>query len=626
MRVRVARLLRPLRTSWVRRQEGDLPWIGGLLLALVALEVFARRTASDLVDVVGVAALIGLTVATLAALPRRFPAAAAGLRRSGARLRERLARAGIEIGIDFRGEPPLPRRLPPVLWVPLVGALAVVSLLAATHGAWPSTARDALRGVSGLAYLIGLSALWTLLAGGALMLFLLPLALLGSLLESRAATASRPPHAPPPPARAETVLWVGAAYFVAVACAAALAPAWVPLALLAASAALHTALLFAIPSCRALVLMWRGRAAGARVATLSWAAWTSALELLAVAVVGVLVLVARGDRLAGPGSSATSVTAFLGLVFAWVAAATNLVYVVDVSRGMVLGRLGDPARRVRSRVHVRGVAERSARRAVRRSLRRAGFAVRFGDGPPEAGDGAGGPALVVDGRRAPRADADPFAPAWPRRVGIDELVGGGAPDAELAAALRRRSEIASRRALVRGLQRVFRAAARRRYQRGSGFWLCPHVWFVTHLSRDTDEEGTWAIGPAYRTTVPRHARHHLHVVLKALDFDLVFVEDGVGFRRLRRVLRVLFECYDVFGGQRLEQEAHFFGLPGVRVLFHEYSMGRPLARDAFPEPDYEELGRARLLLVFRDRGGAKEDLLSPRDADRTPAPRELLPV
>jgi hypothetical protein len=109
-------------------------------------------------------------------------------------------------------------------------------------------------------------------------------------------------------------------------------------------------------------------------------------------------------------------------------------------------------------------------------------------------------------------------------------------------------------------------------------------------------------------------------MMRALEIDLIFVEDGVGFRRFVRVLRMMFEHYDIFGGRRRADELHFRGVPGTRVLIHEYQLTEPFKSDVYPEPDYENLGRARILHVFRDRGEQEEPLETPLDFTFTPVP------
>jgi hypothetical protein len=209
-------------------------------------------------------------------------------------------------------------------------------------------------------------------------------------------------------------------------------------------------------------------------------------------------------------------------------------------------------------------------------------------------------------------------------------------DAGVWERLRRRDEIQKRRKLVTALERLFKLAAGRPGRAGSGFWVAPHFWFVAGLmrdnQRDADEEFDLAegsilsgiVGPPYHRLIPRAARHHLYRMLRALQVDLVFVEDGVGFRRLRMVLRVLFEVFDVHGGRRPVEEIDFRGLPGTRVLIHAFQFDEPFRSQTYPEPKYDYLGRARILHVFRDRGEHEEPLESPFDFGRTPAPAALV--
>jgi hypothetical protein len=112
--------------------------------------------------------------------------------------------------------------------------------------------------------------------------------------------------------------------------------------------------------------------------------------------------------------------------------------------------------------------------------------------------------------------------------------------------------------------------------------------------------------------------------MRATRVDLVFIEDGVSFKRLRRVLRVLFEVYDVHAGRRPAEEVDFRGLPGTRVVIHDFQFDEPYQSRTYPEPKYEFLGRARILHVFKDRGGQEEQLESPFDMDRSPAPMGVM--
>jgi hypothetical protein len=281
---------------------------------------------------------------------------------------------------------------------------------------------------------------------------------------------------------------------------------------------------------------------------------------------------------------------------------------------MVLGRYYDPARPARPVARLRGVPT-STRPLIGDLFRRQAWNIRFaGNGPLEV------PLELVE-TKLPTTNDEPH---WPLPVTVAELES----DAGVWERLRRRDEIQSRRKVVAGLERLFKLAASRPSRGGNGYWVAPHLWFIAGLMRDGDDEPDLAdntilsrtAGPPYHRVLPRAARHHMYRILRALKVDLIFVEDGVGFRRLRKVLRVLFETYDVHGGRRAAEEVDFRGLPGTRVLIHDFQFDEPFKSEVYPEPKYDYLGRARILHVFRDRGEQEEPLENPFDFERTPAP------
>jgi hypothetical protein len=281
----------------------------------------------------------------------------------------------------------------------------------------------------------------------------------------------------------------------------------------------------------------------------------------------------------------------------------------------LLGRLRDPARPSRRVIHVGGEPSTAQRHALEAHFRSRGWEVRFAPAEPGPLD-----VRVERGETAP-TDAET---RWPLRAPADALMTD-----ETLQRLARRDEIQKRRRLVSGLERLFKHAAAHSFKRGSGFWVAPHYWFIPGLTRDLPEEelnlaeGTimsGIIGPPYHRLLPRAVRHHAYQMLRALQIDLIFVEDGVSFRRLLRVLRMMFEVYDIYGGRRRADEVHFHGLPGTRVLIHEFQLDEPFRSEVYPEPDYENLGRARILHVFRDRGEQTDRLETPLDITHVPAP------
>jgi hypothetical protein len=309
------------------------------------------------------------------------------------------------------------------------------------------------------------------------------------------------------------------------------------------------------------------------------------------------------------------VTGMLGMLANWVGGAGfafamiwQLVWIASLRRT-------DPARAPATFVHLAGCLEERAE--IERLLRARGFKVRAAPDPPRADDVR---LVVVDGPMRPLGGR----PRWPLPVSSKAL---RAP--ELLDLIARRDIVQRRRRLMQGFERLFKHVAGRTFRRGTGLWIAPHYWFMPGASRDTQEDeldfdegpvfGDW-VGPPYRSLFSHGARQHAGEVLRALQIDLIFVEDGVGYRRFRAVMRVLFEHCDVHGGKQRIEERHLHGLAGTRVLIHDYDLGQPLSKPGYPEPDYEDIGRARVLHVFRDRGEHEAPQGTPDERTGLPAP------
>jgi len=78
----------------------------------------------------------------------------------------------------------------------------------------------------------------------------------------------------------------------------------------------------------------------------------------------------------------------------------------------------------------------------------------------------------------------------------------------------------------------------------------------------------------------------------------------------------------VHGGRQRAEEFHFTGLPGVRCIIHEFGFADAPAhgRAGYPEPDYELIGRARILHVFKDRGECAVETPTPAANQGRPLP------
>jgi hypothetical protein len=341
----------------------------------------------------------------------------------------------------------------------------------------------------------------------------------------------------------------------------------------------------------------------------------AAVAALAALLLFDVLLTACGGRLSGhpTGDEAMPVTTLLGAVAAWV---IPMLLAVALFR-LWTARQTDPARRSRPVAHVSGGDTPSRRRAVR-SIAAWGWTVQAAPTLRDAGT------VGVELVEPEKSDAAEFDPRWPLRVSEADLTAG-----EVRPRLDRRDEIQLRRQFFRGLSKLFKRASSFKGPGGGGYWLAPHWWFVEGMGREdgdgADEDAAPPlVGPPYHRVLPTRSRQHAHRILRATQVDMIFVEDGVSFKKVEKVLRVLLELYDVHGGARKADESHFRGLPKVRVMIHDYEPGNPFRSDVYPEPKFDDLSRVRVLHVFRDRGGHEERVEPPFDFSWTPAPAGAL--
>jgi len=195
---------------------------------------------------------------------------------------------------------------------------------------------------------------------------------------------------------------------------------------------------------------------------------------------------------------------------------------------------------------------------------------------------------------------------------------------------RRPVEIECRRQLTRGLQGLFKRAARRRLPPESGLLLGLQHWFVLGLRTDAPAESQdpaestvfdGRIGRPFHRVFDCRTRFHYWQICQALQIDLIYIDRAVSFRQFVRVLRQMFELYDMHGGRVRAEERHFAGLPAVRVLLHDLDAGivqNTRASESYREPEYRELDRARVLHVFRDRQETEVDEPIPVESNWQP--------
>lgn len=562
---------------------------------LVALEFAGYYAATELHDALAGTALIAVGLFVVAYHRARPLDWLEALQIRGQAWLERLGQLKYDVGIDFRGDPPLPRKLPRIVPLAFIGS-AVAAGLAFVAWAWfPDGWRGLGLKTSYVLYLIVLMLLWSLLtafiAGG----ILLPVMLLDQRVRASGSEAL-----PGPP---DAVVVCG--YGLLTALIACVAPP------IYATGLCGVAVLVGLAACLIdrrddPAMLWR-QSAGQTV----YAVPLRRLLGVAIALLGMfaftLIAWACGSRMLDAPSFEVGMpfTLFLGSLAAWVLPGVAIVLAwqwLDFQRT-------NPVRSSPPTVHLEGGTA-----ATWRAIRRWGFRVTRGARSREHV----GLRIVAPAQ----SEAMEFNPDWPLRVSPADLDGTLVRDR-----VARRDELQLRRQFFRSLAVVIKGARAAAPTRGGGFLVAPHYWFIPAVlwadpehGPDAEEDILRPLGPTFRRVIPVRARQYIHRVLRATQIDAIFLEDGIGHRKLEKVLRAVLELYDIHGGRRRAEDHHFQGLPKIKVVIHEYAPGNPFHRENYPEPKFDEVSRSRVLHIFKDRGESEEWADPPFDFSWEPMP------
>ncbi len=567
---------------------------------IVGLEVVGRYAATtDFHDGLAAFALL-FAIGAIAARHRRSPLGwVRGLGNWGRRIGASLASLRYDHGIDLRGTPPVARRTPPAVWVIALLLIGWAGLAAAAWAAFPAGWRIIGTYTSYTVYLIFLLFLWSALLSVTFVGVFVPVAVLDKLLKRWLGDTDR----------RGAELFAVVTYAVLVSAIAWWLPP-TPVLVLCLVVAVVAWLVYLPRGSDGAAVLWRAGPNQPVYAVPLHRVLALVAGLTALLVFAVLLTSCGGwlDGLPRPDDT-MQVTSLFGRIAAWLMP----MLLVVIGWRLWAARLNDPARRTGPTAHIAG-SDPLAIQRVARTIRTWGWNVRTAPTPREPGQVG----IVVVPQE--QSEAKEFDPRWPLKVSVADVEAG-----EVKQRLDRRDEIQVRRQLFRALQKLFKRASVFKGPGGGGFWLAPHWWFVEGIGReDADASGEDSapplVGPPYSRAIPARARQHAHAVLRSAQVDMIFVEDGVTFKNLERVLRVVTELYDVHGGQRKAEELHFRGLPKVKVMIHEYEPGNPFRSDLYPEPKFDDLSRVRVLHVFRDRGGHEERVDPPFDFSWTPAP------
>lgn len=563
-----------------------------LAAGLAAIEVQGRRFTSDPGDVLMLLALGALLFVTSAVSGVDREALGNRVGQLWHRAVKRSTAAWPQLGVDFRPDPTIPHRIPPVV-LRTSSFLALVSVLLVAWNVWGGTSLRALFAPRlYLLYLVLLAALW---AG------LLLTAALGVLMAAMTARHVLWIRGGESRGRARGLL---AGWLLALLVPGLLLPVETAL-LLGVGAIVVTMTMTYVLRIPRLTLLWR-TAADARVAASSWSATLWQATALPMAGVFVFLCVALGGTWSwwSTAPSSTPLTDGLAVLAAWCMGPGFLVFSVAVLLDLRRLAHSDPATPCPTTVHVVIETTSDERSRIAGLFEARGCRIRT---PPDAPEPTDVRLRLVDSPM-PRPPGGWPLPVSARALEVPELL-------DLIA---RRDVVQRRRLLRRGFERLLKEIRSRNYERGEGFWLAPHLWFVSAVTRDTEEDDLSEdglgneVGTPFARLFPLPVRHHLHLVFRAVQVDILLLEDGVRWSAFRRVLDRVFTHYDA-GRGRIE-ERDFTGILGVRVILHDLEPGGLLEVESYPEPDYSGLARGRILHVFKDRGG---------QADETePAPAE----
>ncbi|MSR54686.1 MAG: hypothetical protein EXS09_15575 [Gemmataceae bacterium] len=572
-----------------------------LFVLFLGLEMFGRRATSDVHDTVGAVVLMMI----VAGISIRHRVNQISWVKSLGRLVWRVARFGdrfkVDVGPDLRGTPPLPRRLPAAFYGVIFLLLLWTGIATLVWCYSPEGWRPHLAQVTYSGYLALMSILWGLLFVASLGGVYFPIMLL-----TRLAHGGRPGDLKI--SRGQLVFL--AAYLTLTTAAAWMLPLW-PILAFAGFCWFSIFALNLIPDRPGTAqLIWRS-AKMRKVRSIPMRRLLLAVTTVFIALLSALIMSAAGGRVFDhpEAENTMPLTTVMGNWLGWLTPGLLLSAAVFV----LLGWRNDPARVGWPTAHIADVSE-SERKHIARDLRHKGWVAHFDEA--EADD------VRIKLVHADLSQAHEFDPTWPLPVSRDDLKGDLVYDR-----LSRRSEIQLRRHFLKGLQKIFQEAKGRSSSGGCGYWLAPHLWFVAGLTRDEvaggEEEPTFlteVVGPPYTAVFSLPVRRYVYRLLKGLQVDLIFIEDGIGYRKLVKVLRVMFEIYDKGAGKKRSEDIHFQGMTKVRVMFHDFDVDEPFRSNRYPEPKFAPLGRLRVLHVFRDRGGEEEFVEPPFSYDETPAP------
>jgi hypothetical protein len=584
-----------------------------LVCLLGGLEFVGRRGTSDLHDLLaGIALLLG--VMFIGAWHRTQPVGwVHRLSQYARRQAHRFDRLKYDVGIDFRGEPRIPPRIPRTVYFVFLGLFVWSGLALSVWHFFPNGWRDIGLRTSYVLYLVVIVSLWLMLSATIAACVWLPVYVFDNHMRrnherEELVLGEHTPQTPDP------VVLLG--YFFFAALVTLITPPMYGLGLCLVVACL-CALTSGYYTGGDANLLWRsGSRKRSQIFSVPIRRVLAMGTLFIALLIAMLIVSASGGRLMAPPSleAPMVVTGFLGALAAWLVPGLVLLGLYQLLRFHKI----DPTRRESATIRIDNLAQESLGVRASAIIRSWGLRTVFAPAPDK-----GTPLVGVRLVSPEKSEATEFDPRWPLKVSLPDLEAGAVKDR-----LIRRDEIQLRRRFLKSLSKLLKQSSQLVPDAGGGFWIAPQWWFVETLlweppARGKEaEEGVAlrAVGPTYDKLLGPRIRQHLHEILRATQVDLIYLEDGVSGRKLVTVLRQLFELYDVHGGKRRAEDHHFRGIPKIRVVIHDYAPGNEFKLSNYPEPKFDDVSRFRVLHVFRDRGESEELTESPFDFSWEPSP------
>lgn len=573
-----------------------------IVSVLVGLELFGRTGATaDYFDVLAV--LILFSVVSFAVFRHRKDPHPwfLWLERFTDRTFRRLVRMRHDLGVDFRGDPPLPRRLPRLIPALFLGVTLVGSIFAAGWAVRPDGWRAVVSVLPYVLYLVVVAGIWMGLIGIMMAGIALPIRVMEGVIEGLA-QGSKPA--------------VCAVYFITVLFLSFSFPPAIPLAfaglILSVCLMVYCRTGAPVPG-----VVWKGTESKVTSVIPAHRVFAIVVGLATLLAVVLITAACGGTLLERPEWEGTMpLTVMAGAIAAWF-----IPGIAAVLAAMAWNLYqGDPARRTPATLHISKAIPTEELTRIRNIVSAWGW--RLTTAPQKSNSEAVSIQIVP----AELSEAREFDPGWPLKVCLEDLTEEVVKDR-----LIRRDEIQLRRAGFKGLKKLFKRAGLQKGTSGSGVLFAPHWWFIEGLDREEEPDGEKdedfefgklrRVGPSFDRVLPQRVRQHWHEVLRATQIDLMYLEDGVSAKSFERVLRQILDIYDRNAGKRKAEDHLFRGIPKVKVMIHEYAPGNEFDPGSdYPEPKFMELSRARVLHVFKDRGDATELEDVPFDMSWEPEP------